>query len=72
MTSRSKILIGEVLGLTAVAGTFDDLATEAFDLVGGHGAEVIVQCIAGFELLAVDQERAGAGKLVAVLVEIPE
>ena len=67
-----QILIGEVLGLTAVAGAFDDLTTETFDLVGGHGAEVVVQRIPGFELLAVDQERARAGKRVAVLIEISE
>ena len=67
-----EILVGEVLGLAAVAGTFDDLAAETVDLVGGHVAEVIVQCLAGFELLAVDQEGPGAGKLVAVFVEIPE
>ena len=45
----------------AVAGALDDLAAEAFDLVGRHGAEVVVERIAGFELLAVDQQRvAGA------------
>jgi len=39
-----------VLGLPAVAGAFDDLTPEAFDLVGSHGAEVIVQRVPGFDL----------------------
>ena len=55
-----QVLVGEVLGLARVAGALDDLAPEALDLVGGHGAEVVVQRLAGFELLAVDQQRAGA------------
>ena len=38
-----QFLIGEVLGLLAVAGALDDLAAEAVDLVGGHVAEVVVQ-----------------------------
>ena len=40
-----------------VAGALDDLAAEALDLVGGHVAEVVVERVAGFELLAVDQQR---------------
>ena len=60
------------LGLLAVAGAFDDLATEAVDLVGRHGAEIIVQLLAGFELLAVDQQGPGPAERVAVLVEVAE
>ena len=57
---------------TAIAGALDDLAAEALDLVGGHGAEVVVQRIAGFELLAVDQQRVRPRERVAVFVEIAE
>ena len=67
-----QFLVGDVLGLLAVAGALDDFAAEAVDLVGGHVAEVVVQGLAGFELFAVDQKRARAGKLVAVLVEVAE
>ena len=34
--------------------------------------ELVVQRFAGFELFAVDQQRARTGKRVAVLVEVPE
>ena len=66
------MLVGNVLGLASVAGTFDDLAAEAVDLVGSHGAEIVVQRIAGFELRAVDQQRVRSGERVAMLVEVPE
>ena len=67
-----QMLVGNVLGLASVAGTFDDLAAEAVDLVGSHGAEIAVQGIARFELLAVDQQSAGSAQRVAVLVEVAE
>ena len=67
-----QVLVGDVLGLLAVAGALDDLAAEPFDLVGRHAAEVVVEGFAGFELLAVDQQRARAGQRVAVLVEVAE
>ena len=57
MTSRKQLLVAEVLRGAGIAGALDDLAAEALDLVRGHGAEVGVEGIAGFELLAVDQER---------------
>ncbi len=55
-----------------VAGALDDLAAEALDLVGGHVAEVVVERLAGFELLAVDQQGARPGERVAVFVEVAE
>ena len=67
-----QILIGEVFGLTAVAGTFDDFTAETLDFVGGHLAEIVVQGIAGFKLFAVDQQRARPGKRIAVFVEVAE
>ena len=41
-------------------------------LLGSHPAETLVQRLAGFELLAVDQQRARPGERVAVLVEVAE
>jgi hypothetical protein len=61
-----------VFGLLAVAGAFNNLAAEALDLVGRHGAEIIVQFLAGFELLAVDQQGPGSAERVAVVVEVVE
>ena len=43
-----------------LAAALDDLAAEALDLVGCHVAEIVVQRLAGFELLAVDQQRVRA------------
>jgi hypothetical protein len=55
-----QVLVGELVGRGAVAGALDDLAAEALDLVGRPWMrEVVVQRVAGFELLAVDQQRAG-------------
>ncbi len=67
-----QVLVGDVVARARVAGALDDLAAEALDLVGGHGAEVVVQRLAGFELLAVDQQGARAAERVAVLVEVAE
>src|SRR5450756_264925 len=67
-----QVLVGDVLCLSAVARALDDLAAEAVDLVGRHGAEALVQCIAGFELLAVDQQGPRPPELIAVFVEVTE
>ena len=67
-----QVLVGEGFGLAAIAGAFHDLAAEAFDFVGGHGAEVVVQRFAGFQAFAVDQQRVRAGEGLALLVEVAE
>jgi hypothetical protein len=67
-----QVLVRDVLGLLTVAGAFDDLATEAVDLVGSHGAEIAIQGITRFELLAVDQQGVGSAEWGAVLVEVAE
>ena len=38
----------------------------------GHLAEILVECIAGLKLCAVDQQRPRPAQLVAVFVEIAE
>ena len=50
----------------------DDLAAEAFNFVGGHATEVVVQRFAGFELLAVDEQRVWPGERVAMLIKVAE
>ena len=60
-----QFLIGDVVAGAGVAGALDDLAAEALDLIGGHGAEVVVEGIARFELLAVDEQRVRARERVA-------
>jgi aldehyde dehydrogenase (NAD+) len=67
-----QFLVGDRLGGAPVAGALDDLAAEPLDLVGRQLAEVVVERVAGFELLAVDQERVGAAQRLAVLVEVAE
>ena len=65
-----QILVGELLGLPAVASPLDDLPPEALDLVAGRGPEVLVERLARVELLAVDEQRARPRQRVAVLVEV--
>ena len=68
-----QFLVGDVLGGAGVAGALDDLAAEALDLVGGHVAEVVVEGIAGFELLAVDEQRVRPRERIAGgFVEVAE
>ena len=62
-----QFLVGDVLAGSRVAGALDDLAAEAVDFVGGHGAEVVVERIAGFELLAVDEQGVRPRERVAVV-----
>ncbi len=68
-----QFLVGDVVAGTGVAGALHDLAAKALDLVGGHAAEVVVERVAGFELLAVDEQRVRARERVAGgFVEIAE
>ena len=48
-------MVGDLLSLLTSAGTFDDFAAEAFDLVRGGGAEALVEGFAGFQFFAVDE-----------------
>ena len=65
-----KALVGEVFGLLPVAGALDDLSAKTLDLVGGHGAEVVVESLAGFKLFAINQQGVGPRERIAVLVEV--
>ncbi|MNK95194.1 hypothetical protein D3C87_1154200 [compost metagenome] len=67
-----QFAIAQVFSLSAVAGTLDDLALEAFDFVSSHTPEIVVQRLAGFELLAVDQQGVRARQRLAMLVEVAE
>ena len=68
-----QVLLGDVVAGSGVAGPFDDVTTKLVNLVRRHGAEIVVERVAGFELLAVDQKRVWAGQRVAGgLVEIAE
>ena len=55
-----------------VAGALREVAPEALDLVAGHLAEIVVERLARFELLAVDQQGAGPCEAVTVVVVIAE
>ena len=68
-----QFLVGDVFACAGIAGALDDLAAKALDLVGGHAAEIVVERIAGFELLAVDEQRVRARERIAGgFVEIAE
>jgi hypothetical protein len=66
-----QILIGNLLHRRG-AGTLRPFALELVDLGAGIVPEVVMQGVARFELLAVDQERARARQAIAVLVVIAE
>jgi len=70
MDTDQQFAVTQVLSLATVAGALDDLALEAFDLVGGHAPEIVVQRFAGFELLAVDQQSVWARQRLAMFVEV--
>ena len=67
-----QVVVREVLGLPAVARAGDDLTAEALDLAGGQVPEVLVQTLPGFELFAVDEQRARAAERRAVLMVVAE
>ena len=58
--------------IIAGAGPLNFLALELLDFERGHLAKILVERPAGLDLVTVDQERVGAGKAIAVLVEVPE
>ena len=63
-------MIGDFLCLVAIPSAFDDFTAEAFDFVRSNIAKVLVERVAGFELFAINQERARPTERVAVLIEI--
>jgi hypothetical protein len=66
-------LVSDVFAGTDIASALNDLTAKTLDLVSGHAAEIIVERIAGFELLAVDEQRVRARERIASrFVEIAE
>ena len=66
-----QVFVGEVLGVAAgEAGAV--LGLELVDLAGGDLLEVVAHRLAGFELLAVHQDRVGAVQPAAVAVVVAE
>ncbi len=55
-----------------LAAAFENLAAKALDLIGRHTSEVVVQGLARFELLAVDEQGIWPREGVAVFIEVPE
>src|SRR5262249_42949698 len=65
------LLISDLFAGTDIAAALHDLATKTLDFVGSHAAKIIVECIAGFELLTVDQQSVWARQWIAGgLIEI--
>ncbi len=68
-----QFLIGDVLAGAGIAGALDNFAAKALDFVGSHAAKIVVERIARFELLAVDEQRVRARQRIAGgFVEIAE
>jgi len=68
-----QFLIGDVLAGTDITRALHDFTAKAVDLVGSHAAKIVVQRIAGFELLAVDEQGVRAWQRVAgAFIEIAE
>ena len=55
-----------------IAGALNKIAPEALDLIGRHRAEFLIERVAGFQLLAVDQQRARTRQPVTVFVVVAE
>ena len=62
---RSKVI-------SQLATTLHDFVSEAGNFVGGHVAEIVIEPLTGFELLAVDEQRVWPGERVAMLIKIAE
>jgi len=60
-----QFLVGDVVTGMGITAAFHDLTAKALDLVSSHAAKVVVERIARFELLAVDEQRVRARKWVA-------
>ena len=68
-----QFLIGDVFGSACIVSAFNDLAAEAFDLVGRHGSKTLIEGIAGLELLGVDKDGIGARERVpGAIVKVAE
>ena len=66
-----QVFVGQVLGVAAgEAGAV--LGLELLDLAGGDLLELVAHRLAGFELLAVDQDRVRAVQPAAVAVVVAE
>ena len=44
----------KALASAGITAALDDLAAKTFNLVSGHAAKVVIQCVTGLQLLAVD------------------
>ena len=67
-----QVGVSQFVSRGAVAGAFHDFAAKALDRVGLDVAEAGVQRLAGFQLLAVDQQRTWPRQLLAVVVVVAE
>ena len=67
-----QVLIRQLVRGCRVAGPFDQLALELLDLRIGQFAKVGIESVAGFQLLAVNEQRVRARKPVSELIVIAE
>jgi hypothetical protein len=68
-----QFLVGDVFASVRIAAALHHFATKALDFIGSHTTEVVVERIAGFELLTVNQQGVGPWQWVAGgFIKIPE
>ena len=68
-----QFLVGDVVASVGVAGALDNFTTKAVYFVRSHRAEIVVQRVTGFKLLAIDKERVGTWERVAgSFIEVSE
>ena len=52
-----QLLITDIFSGTGIPGALDSLAAETCNLIGRHAAKLVVEGVAGFQLLTVNQQR---------------
>ena len=51
-----QLLVADVVRCTGIPGALNDLAAETGNLIGGHATKLIVEGVASFQLLTVNQQ----------------
>src|SRR5262249_40704743 len=68
-----QLLLCNIFARADISGALHDLTAKAFDFVVGNTTKSAVQCIAGFELFAADEQRVRARQRIAGnVVEVAE
>ena len=50
-----QFLVADLFGLLGIACTFNDFTSKTCNFIGSHLSEILVKCITGLQLFAIDQ-----------------